>query len=145
MCSTAARFVVCCSLAAWLLPAVVPAANCTPTMVSPAVCHPAHADPPKQHPSGGDCALDSMGICVPTTGTRCIDRYATAVAGVCAIELNYSNPTGCTWDHGVTVVDLPKYLAACSAASGVCQCEYTRDTGTTPAQVEVCDCDEYAL
>ena len=131
--------------AACVYPAVVKAITCTPSFVSPAICHPAHAVAPTQHPSGGDCELNGMGACVPTATTRCIDRYATAVAGECEIKLNYSNPTGCTWDYGVTVVDLPYYLAACSDASGTCQCEYTRDAGTTPSQAQVCDCNEQAL
>lgn len=136
---------LCCAAIVYSAAARGPAASCTPTFISPAICIPAHAVPPTQHPSGGDCEIDAMNDCSPTVGTRCVDRFATAVAGACQIKINESNPTGCTLDAGVTVVELPKYLAACSDASGVCQCVYTRDTQTTPVQTQVCDCTEQAL
>jgi hypothetical protein len=141
----ALRFALATAITACLYPAIVLATTCTPSNLSPAICHPAHAVAPKQLPSGGDCALDMMSVCSATTGTRCLNRYAQAVAGECELKLNYSNPTYCVWDSGVTTVDLPYYMAACSSASGVCQCEYTLDSMTTPSQVQVCDCDEFAL
>jgi hypothetical protein len=139
------RLLMCGAIAAPAAPALVFAVNCQPSFISPAICNPAHAVAPAQHPSGGDCELDSMDICSPTPNTRCVDRFATAVAGACQIKINEANPTGCTLDFGVTVVDLPKYLAACSDASGTCQCVYTRDTQTTPTQVQVCECNEQPL
>lgn len=143
--SLAIRFALASAVVASLYPAIVLATTCTPSYASPAICHSAHAVPPTQHPSGGDCETDTMGVCVPTAGTRCINRYATAVAGACEIKLNYNNPTGCTKDYGVTTVDLPYYTAACTDASGTCQCEYTLDPMTTPSQVQICDCNENAL
>lgn len=140
-----ASVLLCCATILYTSPPRSPAASCTPSFLSPAVCNPAHAVPPSQHPSGGDCELNEMDDCAPTAGTRCVDRYATAVAGTCTIKINEANPTGCTLDAGVTVVELPKYNAACSDASGSCQCVYTRDTQTTPAQVQVCDCTEQPL
>ena len=132
-------------IAATAMPALVQAVNCQPQFISPAICKPAHAVTPSQHPSGGDCEIDAMDQCSPTPGTRCTDRFATAVAGECVTKLNEANPTSCTLDFGVTTVELPKYLAACSDASGPCQCVYTRDTQTTPSQVQVCECQEQAL
>ncbi|MBL8848881.1 MAG: hypothetical protein JNG89_04325 [Planctomycetaceae bacterium] len=131
--------------AAMATPALVQGVTCQPQFVSPAICKPAHAVTPTQPPSGGDCDIDGMGQCSPTPGTRCSDRFATAVAGECVTKLNEANPTSCTVDAGVTTVELPKYLAACSDASGPCQCVYTRDTQTTPSQVQVCDCQEQSL
>lgn len=138
------RLLLCCAAVIGVLPAVLPAANCNPTFISPAICKPAHAVPPS-FPSGGDCAVNGSGVCAPTAGTRCVARYGTAVAGECKIKIDEAHPTGCTLDAGVTVVDVPRYLASCSSASGTCQCEFTLDTQTTPAQVQVCDCTEQPL
>jgi hypothetical protein len=132
-------------IAATAMPALVLAVNCEPEFISPAICKPAHAVAPTQHPSGGDCEDDDFLHCTPTSGTRCIDRFATAVAGECETRLNEANPTSCTLDFGVTVVELPKYLAACSDMFGPCECIYVRDTQTNPTQVQVCDCDEQPL
>ena len=138
------RLLLCCAAVACVVPALLPAANCNPSFISPAICKPAHAVAP-DFPSGGDCAINGSGVCAPTAGTRCVDRYATAVAGECKSKIDEVHPTGCTRDAGVTVVDLPKYLASCSSASGTCKCEFTRDMQTTPAQVQVCDCTEQSL
>ena len=139
------RFGLVPAVVACLYSTVVLAITCTPSYISPAICHPAHAVAPTQLPSGGDCVVNGMDECVPTAMTRCIDRYATGVEGKCEFKVNYMNPTGCTWDYGVTTVDLPFYEASCSDMSGTCQCEYDVDPGTTPSQVQVCDCHEQAL
>src|SRR5690606_7857154 len=94
------------AITACLYPAIILATTCTPVNLSPAICHPAHSVAPSQSPSGGDCRVNTMGACVPTSHSDCEDRYAQAVAGQCEILLNYSNPTGCIQDSGVTVVDL---------------------------------------
>lgn len=119
--------------------------NCSPVFWSPAICTPAHAEAPSLPAGGGDCQLDVLGYCVPSPTTRCQDRYGIAIAGKCTLFLDYNNPTSCTKDYGVTVVDLPKYDAACVNASGTCLCVFTRNTGVPPAQAQVCECLEQAL
>lgn len=120
----------------------VRATQCTPQLWSPAICIPAHADMPVQTSSGAYCRVDAMHDCVPETQTQCVDRYATAVAGKCEPYADYSNPTICTENYGVTIVEVHRYQAACAYVEGVCRCEFTRDTSVGPALIQVCQCVE---
>ena len=138
-------FSVVCLLAVGACPAVALFANCQPALVSPAICKAAHVVPPSPQSGSSYCEVNSMGHCVASSGTQCVARYGIGVAGDCIIKLDYAHPTSCTLDYGVTVVDLPRYNAACTGASGTCRCEYTVDTMANPAQVQVCDCIETAL
>lgn len=134
-----------CLLAVGACPAVLLFANCQPALVSPAICVAAHAIAPSPQSGSSYCHVNSMGQCVASSGTQCVARYGIGVAGDCVIKLDYAHPTSCTLDHGATIVDLPRYNAACTNASGICRCEYTVDTMANPAQVQVCDCTETAL
>lgn len=139
------RFCVVCVLAAGACPAVMLFANCEPALVSPAICKAAHVVPPPPRMGSSYCHVDSMDQCVPVTGSLCVDRYGIGVAGDCTIKLDYAHPTSCTLDYGVTVLDLPRYDAACTCDSGDCRCEYTIDTMANASQVQVCDCIETPL
>lgn len=121
------------------------AVDCDPEVWSPARCVPAHADPPEQTSGGSWCYVDMSGDCVRAAGSQCVDKYGTAVPGVCDPYAGYSNPTQCTEDYGVTVVEVDRYKAACCFVAGVCQCKFTLDTSASPALIEVCQCSESAL
>jgi len=126
-------------------PAILLFANCQPVLVSPAICVAAHAEAPQPQQSNFYCRTNSMGQCVSAPNSNCVPRYGIGVAGACPIKLDYAHPTSCTLNYGVTVIDLPRYNAACTAASGECQCEYSLDSMSNPTQVQVCDCHEQAL
>ena len=126
-------------------PALLLFANCQPSLVSPAICEAAHPDAPPPQSGSGYCQVNGMGNCVASPNSLCVPRYGIGVAGQCIVKLDYSHPTSCTLNYGVSVIDLPRYNAACSSASGTCRCEYSVDTMSNPTQVQVCDCREQAL
>lgn len=126
-------------------PALLLFANCQPSLVSPAICIAAHAEPPPPQSGNSYCRLNTMGDCVASPNSLCVARYGIGVAGRCQAKLDYSHPTSCTLDYGVTVIDLPRFNAACTDVSGDCQCEYSADTMANPAQVQVCDCHEQGV
>lgn len=121
------------------------AVDCEPELWSPARCIPAHADSPTQTAGGAYCEVDAGNECVPAVESLCVDRYATAVAGECEPYADYSHPTQCTANYGVTIVEVHRYRAACGFVEGACLCEYTRDTAASPQLIEVCQCREHAI
>jgi hypothetical protein len=118
------------------------AVDCEPELWSPARCIPAHADMPVQTGGGAWCEFNMSYECVPKPQSLCVDSYATAVAGACEPFVDYSNPTQCTLDYGVTFVEVHRYLAACETVQGGCLCKFTRDTTVNPQLIEVCQCSE---
>lgn len=121
------------------------AVDCQPQLWSPARCVPAHADPPTQTGGGAYCQIDAGNACVRASGSLCVDRYATAVPGDCEPYADYSNPTSCTENYGVTIVEVHRYVAECKFESSSCRCVFTRDTAANPVQIEVCQCSETSL
>lgn len=116
------------------------AVDCEPMDYSPAECISAHEIDGGSPGSAGGCYLNSFGECRSQGDCGGDTGYGIVVKGRCKMQPATSNPSMCTENVGITVVELHHWVSSCQLQDGVCKCVLEADHSGPSVNVQVCDC-----